>query len=327
MTQASKRIQYEAVHWATKVRLGPLAPKENAQLQQWLQADPRHRGAYIRANVMHVAVERVATLSAGSVPTPLIAAPPGAVQRFFRTAKARRWLIAASIAAVAVSFGWNNYQDSHRRYVSGIGELRQVALDDGSSMLLNTATKAVVRLSDQAREVELAQGEALFDVAKDPNRPFSVRAGNITIKAIGTAFAVRHFDRRIEVTVEEGTVDLVPESGASVQRLTADQHAVVEKTQPIVIEALSRGETDRQLAWRTGRLEFDGQPLSEAVNEMNRHNRRQIVVADVRLARKPVVGLFRSTDAKAFASIAAAALQARVIDDGTIIRIEPRIVE
>jgi transmembrane sensor len=320
MMSINKRIQHEATQWVARTQLGMLTPEESARLEGWLEADPRHRGAFVRANVVRVAVEGAAALTGGEVP-PQLNHAPWRIGAFSRPGL--RFLTASIVAlSLIASVGWFTYRQSGDWYVSGIGELRQVALEDGSSMILNTATKAVVRLSERVREVELPEGEALFDVAKDPTRPFLVRAGGVTVEAIGTAFAVRNLGGRIDVTVEEGVVQLVRDYGAPTQRLTADQRATVAKAQPVAIVALPPRETDRQLAWRRGRLEFDGQPLGRAVDEMNRHSHRRIVVADVQLAREPIVGVFRSTDTKGFADIAAAALGAQVVVDGDAIRIE-----
>lgn len=321
------------MQWALKAQPGPLTPEESTQLQLWLEADSRHRGAYVRANAVRVTVQRVAALAGGATPAPPqkpwlarlrfpVAAPSIAAAPGIR-------LLAAAVVlfTLAAVVGWQVYGASGDRYVSGVGELRQVALEDGSSILLNTATKAVVHLGEISREVNLARGEALFEVAKDPRRPFLVHAGELTVKAIGTAFSVRREAGQIAVTVTEGVVELIQEEGESGLRLAADQRAVVAEARhapPVTVQPLNRRETDRQLAWRTGRLEFDGQSLGDAVEQVNRYNRRHITVADPGLAGKPVVGVFRSVDAEAFAYIAAAALDAEVVLDGSVIRIEPK---
>ena len=81
-------------------------------------------------------------------------------------------------------------------------------------MVLNTATEATVRFDKAYREIELSEGEGLFQVAKDPKRPFIVRAGSVSVRAVGTVFAVRTIDQRVDVTVTEGVVELVEDSGS-----------------------------------------------------------------------------------------------------------------
>jgi transmembrane sensor len=322
VTPTSKRIQQEATHWAIRRQLGPLAPEDEAHLRDWLESDPRHKGAYIRANLVRVNIERISALAGGAVPD--ASEPRGFFQRLERL---RRPLVFAGAAVVLTLLGFVGHYAYTARgdsYTSGIGELRQVALEDGSSMLLNTSTRARVQLSPEVRDVRLAEGEALFEVAKDPTRPFVVHAGDVTVRAIGTAFAVRTDDARIDVTVTDGVVELTRNDGSAAERVSAGHHVALRRAQPPQIEALNSRETERRLAWRSGRLEFDGQQLSEAVEEINRHNRRHIVVADARLAQHPIVGSFRAIDALAFANIAAAALGAEVAEDGDTIRIEPK---
>ncbi|MBL8269775.1 FecR family protein [Steroidobacter sp.] len=310
---ASKRIQQEATRWVVKCDLGPLSPEERVQLDTWLEADPRHRGAYVRADAARLNVERVAALASGVTPqsTPR--------SRSYRIAMAASFVL----ALVLVSLAWLGYENGDR-YRSGVGELRKVALEDGSSMFLGTGSNAVVRFDEATRKIDLTDGEALFEVAKNPARPFVVRAGDTTVRAVGTVFSVQHNATRVEVIVAEGVVEIDRGDGAGVTRLVANQQAVVTQDRPVAVQLSSADETQRQLAWHTGRLEFDGQTLSAAVAQINRYNRRQIVVADARLAQHPVIGVFRSTDIEAFANIAAAALGAEVIVEGDVIRLEPR---
>lgn len=329
MTQTSKRIQHDAHYWAAKAQLGALTPEEQSDLHTWLARDPRHKGAYIRTQAIRAHVERITALAAGT--TPAAAQPHRLLTRFISwlgVGSEHRAGFYTALASIVLATGGALYftTDLFRgdSYVSEVGEFRQVALDDGSSMLLSTATKVIVDLGAASREVKLARGEALFEVAKDPGRPFLVHAGDITVKAVGTAFSVRNDGNRVDVTVSEGAVELSRDGGSLPTRLSANHRATIEASSPARIRSIDRRETDRQLAWRTGRLEFDGQPLAEAVAEINRHNRRKVVVTDPQLARHPIVGSFRAIDGEAFANIAAATLNARVIDDGDTLRIEPK---
>ena len=109
--------------------------------------------------------------------------------RFFRN---RRRFLASGVAALffgAAATWWIDWRD--QTYVSKVGQIRRVKLSDGSRMVLNTASEATVRFDRAHREIELATGEGLFQVVKDPARPFSVRAGFVSRAAAGTVFSVR----------------------------------------------------------------------------------------------------------------------------------------
>src|SRR5690606_20513701 len=124
---------------------------------------------------------------------------------------------------------WVTLSPGGERYASNVGEVRRIALDDGSYMLLNTDSLAVIQFSEARRDVRLEKGEALFEVAKDPQRPFVVNAGDLTVKAVGTAFVVRREDSSVEVTVTEGVVEVArPGEPATEQpqRVAARQRAV-----------------------------------------------------------------------------------------------------
>ena len=106
--------------------------------------------------------------------------------------------------------------------------------------------------------------------------------------------------------------------------MAAHERAIIAPARPPEVKAVAPAEADRQLAWRDGMVSFDGESLRTAVTEINRHNRRQIVIDDPSLASMPVVGVFRATDLDGFAAAAAAALNARATADGDIIRLQHR---
>jgi transmembrane sensor len=182
-------------------------------------------------------------------------------------------------------------------------------------------------LREHERRIELDKGEALFQVVKDPSRPFVVHVGSVSIRAIGTAFSVRTLEHRIDVTVTEGLVELTDAgegAGSLVRRIAANERASVIEKRQVEVQKLAQAETQRQIAWRTGTADFAGGSLAEAVEEINRHNVRQIIVDEPALASRPVVGVFRAADAEGFATTVATALGAERIDRPDAIHLRPR---
>ncbi|HEY5759041.1 MAG TPA: FecR domain-containing protein [Steroidobacter sp.] len=305
-----------AARWAVR-SVGTLTAAEQRELNEWLDADPRHRGAYVRARAQWFDLDRLAALHG---PADVIDEPPH---------MSRRYWLAASVAAVTALGGglsWLALRDESERFVAGIGELRRIPLADGSTLLLNTDTEVLVKLTAARRDVELRRGEALFEVAHDKSRPFVVRANETSVRAVGTAFAVRLQSKQVDVTVTEGVVELsdaATDSARSVasaasppsrpQRLSANERAVILPAAAPAVSAIPALQLSRQLAWRDGMVSFDGETLQMAANEINRHNRRLIVVDDPALAQRPLVGVFRATDVEGFAQAAAATLKARVV--------------
>jgi transmembrane sensor len=319
MTQTARKIDEEAALWAVRLSAGPLSAEERRELDAWLSNGPRQHGALIRARATWLDLDRFAVLAAGAV-----AGRPARASRWDR----RQFLAAGlTLSFLVAAGGWWAQRMHGTTFTSEVGEQRPVALDDGSNMVLNTATRADVRFDGSEREVQLLQGEVLFEVAKDRTRPFVVHAGDLTVTAIGTAFAVRRDGGRVEVIVTEGVVEVAreqPSSAQPIQRVVANQLAVATGSEPVAVRTLSATEAERRLAWREGMVIFDGQPLSEAVAEMNRHSRRKIVVNDPALATRPVVGIFRAKDIETFVSAATTVLDVHAVEAGEVIELRTR---
>jgi transmembrane sensor len=320
----SNHINHDAAVWVIRHQSGPLAAHDQEAFDAWISADPRHRGAFVRLNAVRVDLRRLAALSAGMKDESDSSAVTESANRM-----SRRWAIAAGVASLAAGSGaWLTWRSRGEKYVSGVGELRQVSLTDGSSMALNTATETRVLFSESAREVQLSRGEAHFEVAKDRSRPFVVRSGNLTVTAVGTAFSVRLDAGRVDVTVTEGVVEIaqVDAIEGARRRVSANQQAIVTSARPVEVRSVEHEEAERRLAWRAGMVVFKGEPLAEAVAEVNRHNRRRIVIDDPTLAGRPVIGMFRANDIDTFARTAAAAMGADIIEDGSLIRLEAKAI-
>ncbi|MBU2925651.1 FecR domain-containing protein [Colwellia sp. 1_MG-2023] len=91
---------------------------------------------------------------------------------------------------------------------TGVGENLSRVMPDGSIIWLNSSTRVQVNYTGEYRRINLLEGEAHFEVAKDKTRPFEVYADNRLVRATGTAFTVHKVMGAIEVLVSEGTVEL-----------------------------------------------------------------------------------------------------------------------
>lgn len=323
MTQHGTKADLEAAQWAVRLQLRPLNEEEQADFDRWIQADSRHRGALLRARAAWLDIDRLAALTANRQVEPPVAHTGSSLE------PNRRWFIAAGVAAVMCAGSAGAWWASRRRdvYESSVGEIRRVTLSDGSHMVLNADSMAKVSFNEVEREIELESGEGLFQVAKDPARPFIVRAGFVSVRAVGTVFAVRALDGRVDVTVTEGVVEVADRSGPGsplVRRVSANEHAVVMQSRQIEIQHLTRDEAEQRIAWREGLVSFAGESLSDAVAEMNRQNHRQIVIDDPSLGSRPIVGVFRADDPQGFAAAVAVAMGAQSVNENGAIHIRLR---
>jgi transmembrane sensor len=204
MMPTSEDIDRQAAEWAAKKDLGALSPEDEVAFEAWLAGDPRALGSYCRVEAALFRLER-----AGGVAKPNLASvPPKENIRF-----TRRSVFVASGAAASILIGvfgvrlWNRQRGL--RLSTRVGEVRELPLDDGSVVTLNTNSEVAVKYSEESRQVRLLRGEALFDVAKNKRRPFIVLAGETQVRAIGTSFSVSMLPQHpIEVLVREGVVEL-----------------------------------------------------------------------------------------------------------------------
>ena len=311
--QTSPAIDAQAAEWAARVDGGPLSDGEQAALDAWLGADVRRVGAYAKARAVFAHVQRARALGpdydAAEFAQPEPPARPGLSRR-------RMWMGGAAAAAgVVAAAGVGLQVGLPGHYRTRRGEVRLVPLPDGSSMTLNTASRAVIEFTGTERRVRLVEGEALFDVAKDPARPFLVAAADTQVRAVGTSFVVRCLARApVQVLVREGVVEVkrraAPEAATPV-RLPANMRAVASTGGAVATSNVTAAEVQRELVWREGLLSFEDMPLDQAVTEFARYSATPIVIDDPALARETVTGLFRANNPGGFARAVADALDVR----------------
>lgn len=310
-------IDLEALRWVSLMEGGPLPAAQQRQLDAWASADRKHRGALIRAQAASIRLERLGALAGGR--SLLESLPPRS------TTRRRIIAVAASITGMLgigawLGHGFVGQAWGGTRYVSNVGEQRKIVLTDGSVMTLNTQTELQVRFNSEHREVDLIRGEAMFNVERDPSRPFAVLIDGWTALAVGTAFSVHRLDGNVTaVTVTEGVVEMLSAGGNAAgirQRVTANQEAIVVADGALEVRRLSDPELSRRLAWQRQLVVFAGEPLRVAVAEMNRYSHRHIVIDDPQLAERQIVGVFATTDVQTFVSGMEATLGVEAIDRG-----------
>ncbi len=313
----NRQIVEEAAAWLVDFSAGTDDRAARAAFDTWLRKSPEHVRAYLE--LLPVWEDGAQPLpSDGSDPAALIARARAsdnvlALNRRgddqFLSALAprrRRLAFAASIAATLLIGGVLAWMVTFRvpAYTTEVGEQRTVRLADGSTVQLNTRSRVRVKFTDDSRELELLAGQALFNVARDPTRPFVVSSGITRMRAVGTRFDVHLRDGATVVTVLEGRVVVSDEAAGKADRwlsasraveLSAGERITVgPQVQPAVVQA----DLASAAAWTQGRLVFDAAPLSEVVAEFNRYNAATIVV-DEALREFRISGSFGSSDPQA----------------------------
>lgn len=236
----------------------------------------------------------------------------------------RRWRVAVSLAAsvaVAVVCAWQIASfvappAQPLAYESLPGERRVVTLEDGSIVQMDVDTRLTVRMSPERRQIELLSGRALFEVAHDSTRPFSVGAAGSRTTALGTKFQVQRDDAKVIVTLTQGSIAVDREA-----RLAAWHEQLVPGEQisiDLASERRSRQLVDVNVttSWTQGRHIFRGTPLQAAIDEVNRYADKKVRLGDPSLADLPVAGNFIVGDSEVVVTAFAAVLPLRAVSAG-----------
>jgi transmembrane sensor len=305
--KTASQIDAEAADWAARVDRGSLTAGQEQAFQAWLSEDVRCMGAFGRMRALALSTERAKALGPGF--------DPGDFAPVLSTGHSRRVLLRAGGAIAATALvgtiaAWKLLRPGSR-FGTGKGEMKVVALKDGSVVTLNTASEIVVNYSEKLRSVELIHGEALFDVAKNKARPFVVAAGDTSVRVVGTSFSVRRFDAApIQVLVREGIVEVFrPAAGVKPIRIFANTMALAPPDDAdIAARPVPAAQLHRAMAWQDGQIAFEGETLAQAVTEFSRYSDTRIVIDDPALAREEIAGLFKATDPVGFAQTIAISL-------------------
>jgi transmembrane sensor len=306
------QIVDEASEWFVMMRDPEISAEDRAAFADWLRASPVHVGAYVEIARLWGDASRIdedlkIDLASASFPNVVAikaaTAKPGRRSHASSVAsRAKRggWLaLAASIALAVVGGGvWFHFERAPT-YATEVGEQRTITLEDGSTVKLNSRSEFKVRLSPQRREIELVAGQALFDVAHDPARPFIVTSGNSAIRAVGTQFDVNRKNSGTVVTVIQGRVKLdalEAESRLPPHEiyLSAGEQMRIAVTGDMLRSA--NPDTTAAIGWLQQELAFDGQPLSDVLEEFNRYTRTPIVLADPSLGDLRINAVFHTTN-------------------------------
>jgi transmembrane sensor len=311
MPDAGNRIDAQASDWAVRVAEGSLTSTEAGYLEQWLNADTRHRGAFVRAQAAWRAFGNLGRTRGAAHPIPVEAVP----QTVRHTRAPRRVAAAAAACLLLIVPGVYILSDTGQDYHSGVGEVRRVVLADGSTATIGSRGALRVAMRADERALTLDHGEAWFDVVPNPKRPFVVSASDVRVRAVGTAFAVSEMSDGVDVLVSEGKVEIWREGGDGARiRAKAGQHVRLSAAgAPTAAETLGEHAVGQRLAWRDGLVILDGDTLATAAERFNRYNEVPIRIADPSLAAVRVTGRFKSSEALAFASAAATVASARLV--------------
>jgi transmembrane sensor len=232
----------------------------------------------------------------------LMEQPVGKLKRPYRVSGLAT---AASLLVAVGAWLWLASADPGLKYYqTERGERVVLNLADGSIIQLNSASRLAVLLDEGERRIEIERGEALFDVAKDPDRKFVVHTPHGKVEAIGTLFNVNLHQQELVVTIAEGKVLVSNEqalpSKQAAETAIAGQQIIVGRDG--VIRSAKLDDLQAVLAWTEGKIMFTGESLQAAIEQVNRYSKHRIAILDARLTELPIYGVFNVGDSRGFLS-------------------------
>ncbi len=308
-------IRTAAADWFARLRNADQAPGTRQEFERWFRADPRHKLAFEQCRALWSMTSSLAQDSELGAELAQararIATPNRPTERPWWHYPSR----AAALLMLGLAFIFGaNYQPTED-YSTRVGEQRLVQLIDGSKVLLNTNSHVRVTYSNKKRRIDLLQGEAYFEVAKNHQRPFEVIANGSLVRAVGTQFNVELLNQAINVDVTEGVVEFESATALNPEPEVLTRIKVGEAVR------FHRGDAKAELvsaniarinAWQARNIYFNASPLVEAVAEFNRYIPERIILVDSKLNQQQISGLFHQGDLDSFIFTLEQALGARV---------------
>lgn len=330
MTTAEKSdVLEQAVDWFVRLRAESASTADRHAHAEWLAADPEHARVYASVERDWYELDGLEERARSRLVQLNLKGARRQRQRAWRVgglAAAAAALLVVVVVLVQLGAG-----PVEQRFETVKAEQRQIALQDGSRVHLNTDSAIGVRFTASTREVSLYRGEGLFDVGYDPRRPFVVRAARTSVIAVGTRFAVLLGGRDdLTVTVLEGqvaiapsaaTLDVVPAgndaadaggAGETLNRvfLSPDRQARLGTDGSIqAVEVVNAGNVT---AWQEGKLVFDNTPLREVAREVSRYTPGEIRVASG-VPDHPVTGIIQIRSARSMVDLLSRVVPVRAV--------------
>jgi transmembrane sensor len=306
-----RRIAEQAADWLLRLADGA-SEAERRDFDAWLQRDDAHRQAFDKAQRIMGDAGMALRLDVGFT------------RRLLLRPEKRGWPAAVVVLlALAVSAGAFLAADGPLRlradFVSAAQEMPRIALGDGSHVTLNGESAIAEHFDARTRIVTLLKGEAYFEVAPDPARPFIVEAGPGRIEARGTAFDVNLVSGEVDVTVTEHAVSVKATASdaatllSSGRRLSYDAQGVLRQSE--------RVPEGFETPWRQGRLIFEDRALAMVVEEIFRHLPGKVVVADGGVAGRRISGSFDLSDPDAALTSFGRAFGLRIVHLGSVLTV------
>jgi transmembrane sensor len=317
-------IMMEACAWIAQLETDELKKEDLAAFREWMSRSPAHQKEIKRlavlSNELNVLTQMAPSLSEA------ITQRNSAVNKKQRKVWQTKWSGAAVLCLSVFILSYISLferesfvSQSPLILMTAVGEYKEVTLSDGSIAKLNTDSELEIDFSSERRKVRLLKGEAFFQVTHNPDRPFIVYADKQSVRAVGTAFSVRHLLGDLEVIVTEGKVKLANTLAVNITAtvkdedneqkqeipdnlidsdlfLVAGETYLATNSKTGAIGRVSQEEINRKMSWQKGMFDFSETPLIDVINDLNRYTQHKIEISDPKLGELKFGGIFKTNE-------------------------------
>ena len=307
----SDRILSQAAEWTVLAQEDDFPLADARRLEQWRRAHIRHDEAY---RALQAIWDDIPSMTHLATLVPL-AVNDDEIQPALW---GRRCSVVGGLGAVAaaamLALVWlSPGEPLAEHYVTKIAQISKITLEDGSIATLGPGSEMDVTYSDALRKVRLARGEAFFEVARNPARPFIVETANSSVRVLGTSFNVKRYEQAVRVSVARGVVQIggadkknLPPALATLHGGDSAEMIVGLRGSP-TLKAVSRFADPPRSGtlnpgWTTGWLVYDDARLEDIVSDLNRYYAPGVKLADPGLGNTRVTASFKADRIKRFLS-------------------------
>lgn len=298
-TGFNHQINEEAAHWFIEFRSGEIDEGGRRAFDAWVRTSPEHLRAFLELTALWGHSQSIdlnerfptqALIASARETTNVIPLPRGSIVE--RPHKGQRGWLAAAVCAVLCAGAlvtWSVLRE-RQTYSTEVGEQRSLRLPDGSTVTLNSRSRARIAFDESTRTVDLLEGEALFHAAQETSRPFIVRADGTSVRALGTEFDIDKRYRGTVVTVLQGRVavsvaETPTDRGTNSTRDARDEAIVISAGEQLDTttggtRVPSRTNVSSATAWMQGRVMLQSATLEEVAERFNRYSQRRLVTED-----------------------------------------------
>lgn len=279
MSFLQTNINKTAARWFIRMQDAALDSPECTQFERWLMQSELHQAEYASISDAWDGIDSIDDLKQ-------MAATRQADQflnQTNRNKKLKNAMASLSVGFIIIFaglFGHNQYEQwltqptMQLASQSNTAQILTQTLEDGTEITLNANSKIQVTYYRNHRHVDLLQGEAIFNVTKNPDRPFTVTTNTAKIKVLGTRFSVNKLSQLVRVSVDHGSVQVESINPASIIILHNGEVAEIPKGQAALRKDVNTAD---YFKFATGNVIFNQADIYEIADVLSRYRQKQVI--------------------------------------------------